>query len=218
MKGLLIKDLQLMKNQKQFFLVAGAVGLVFLIGNYHSAFVVSYLMFMFSTFTVSTIAYDEYDNGAEFLFTLPVSRKQYVREKYLFCVILTGVCWLACVGIELLNMIVRHSEADMQEFLVTSVIFLAIALFMQELMIPVQLKYGSEKRKIVMTGIFVLFFLLFYTGVKLVKKFNISEIKTLINFISSNVAGLITAGIVICIVTFVVSYCISARIMQNKEL
>ena len=33
---------------------------------------------------ISTISYDTFDNGNAFLFTLPFSRKEYTREKYLF--------------------------------------------------------------------------------------------------------------------------------------
>ena len=42
---------------------------------------------------LSTLAYDERDNGFPFLFSLPVDIKTYVGEKYLFCVMtsLVGV-------------------------------------------------------------------------------------------------------------------------------
>ena len=46
---------------------------------------VGYVTFIFTLFTVSTISYDEYDNGYPFLFTLPITRRQYVNEKYVVC-------------------------------------------------------------------------------------------------------------------------------------
>lgn len=39
---------------------------------------------------VGTLSYDETDNGLAFLMTLPVDRKTYVREKYLFILICTA--------------------------------------------------------------------------------------------------------------------------------
>ena len=42
---------------------------------------VGYVTFIFTLFTVSTISYDEYDNGYPFLFTLPITRRQYVNRK-----------------------------------------------------------------------------------------------------------------------------------------
>ena len=84
MKGLLIKDLKLMKNQKSFFMVMAVVGLIFLITWDAPYFAISYITMMFSMFAITSFSYDEFDNGAVYLFTLPFSRKTYVREKYLF--------------------------------------------------------------------------------------------------------------------------------------
>ena len=92
MKGLLIKDFKLMLNQKKFFilivLILGAIA-CFLDFDYY--FLIGYFMFICSLFTISTISYDEFDNGNAFLFTLPFSRSRYVEEKYCFG-ILAGTC------------------------------------------------------------------------------------------------------------------------------
>ena len=78
MKGLLIKDFKLLKNQKQFFLIIGLITFMFLVTNDSPYFTITYATMMFSMFTMSTISYDEYDNGAAYLFSLPISRKGYV--------------------------------------------------------------------------------------------------------------------------------------------
>ena len=80
MKGLLIKDFKLMKNQKQFFLVILFFCIFFVVINGNPAFMISYLMVMCSFFTLSTISYDDFDHGMGYLFTLPVTRKIYVTE------------------------------------------------------------------------------------------------------------------------------------------
>lgn len=41
-----------------------------------------------SMFSLSTISYDEFDNGNAFLFSLPITRKGYVIEKYIFGIML----------------------------------------------------------------------------------------------------------------------------------
>ena len=84
MKGLLIKDFKLMKNQKQFFLMILFFCIFFVVINGNPAFMISYLMVMCSFFTLSTISYDDFDHGMGYLFTLPVTRKIYVTEKYVF--------------------------------------------------------------------------------------------------------------------------------------
>ena len=83
MKGLLIKDLKLMKNNgKNLLLVFLIIGTMMGIMTKELYAAVGYVTFIFTLFTVSTISYDEYDNGYPFLFTLPITRRQYVNEKF----------------------------------------------------------------------------------------------------------------------------------------
>ena len=84
MTGLLMKDLMMLKCQKQFFFVMGVVGLMFLVIYDNPTLVFGYLTIMFSFIPLTTLAYDDADNGSAYLFTLPVSRKGYLVEKYLF--------------------------------------------------------------------------------------------------------------------------------------
>lgn len=97
MKGLLIKDIKLMKNQKNFFFIMLFVAVAMLFAEFDSSFVVSYFTMIASMFVLSTISYDEYDNGYAFLFTMPFARKAYVKEKYMFSILMGG-----CAGIYLL--------------------------------------------------------------------------------------------------------------------
>ena len=88
MKGLLIKDFSLLKNQKNFFILVFVMAGFLTIANgaesSPATFVLPYVGFVSSFFVLSTISYDEYDNGNAFLFTLPFERKVYVVEKYVF--------------------------------------------------------------------------------------------------------------------------------------
>ena len=81
MKGLLIKDFRLMKVQKSFFLLIAVIGVwgTLLSENVTSA--IGFLTFVMSLFSVSSISYDEFDNGNAFLFSLPITRTTYVVEK-----------------------------------------------------------------------------------------------------------------------------------------
>ena len=103
MKGLLIKDLKLMKNQKNFFLVILVVIAFLAAGSDDLSFPMGFTAFIGTLFTLSSISYDEFDNGNAFLFSLPITRKQYVLEKYGFGLLLgigsllTAVCLLSAV-------------------------------------------------------------------------------------------------------------------------
>ena len=74
MKGLLIKDIKLMKNQKTFFTAMTFVGFLFLITQETPYFVITYITTMFSMFTITTLTYDEFENGSAFLFSLQQKR------------------------------------------------------------------------------------------------------------------------------------------------
>ena len=115
MKGLLIKDFKLLKNQKQFFLIIGLITFMFLVTNDSPYFTITYATMMFSMFTMSTISYDEYDNGAAYLFSLPISRKGYVAEKYFGIADITGAY---AAGIILCNLKDGEISKDYYEELI----------------------------------------------------------------------------------------------------
>ena len=56
-------------------------------------FAIGFLTFVMSLFSVSSISYDEFDNGNAFLFSLPITRTTYVVEKYCFGLILGLSAW-----------------------------------------------------------------------------------------------------------------------------
>ena len=94
MKGLLIKDYKLMLGQKSFLGMAALMAVLYLIIYKDPIVAVIFITVMCTMFTVSTLSYDEYENGMAYLFTLPISRNTYVLEKYAFALvncIVTGV-------------------------------------------------------------------------------------------------------------------------------
>ena len=215
MKGMLIKDFSLLKGQKQFFMIAIMFAFIFLFLTDMAGFGVSYLMVMFTIFTLSTIAYDEYDNGNTFLFTLPISRKRYVQEKYVFCLVISAVVCLVDIALILVMNYVKDGT-DMEMLLVTLAAACAVGIVMMAVMIPLQLKFGSEKRQMAMIAGFVIFFFLLYVGKKLVDRFGVPSF---INKIGSLPMGYVAGMIAILVIVMtLISYWISVRIMEKKEL
>ena len=92
MKGLLVKDFLILVKRKQNLLIffCLAIFLSFTTGGY---FILGYLPFLFINLAISTISYDEMDNGYSFLFSLPVSRQKYVLSKY---VLMAAVNIISC--------------------------------------------------------------------------------------------------------------------------
>ena len=61
-----------------------AVVIFMLVAGQDTSFVIMYANIIFMMFGLSTISYDAFDNGEAFLFTLPITKKLYVKEKYVF--------------------------------------------------------------------------------------------------------------------------------------
>ena len=94
MRGLICKDLRLMMVQKNFLIMLAAVALVSLAAMDDPMFVIMYMTLIFTSFILSTMSYDEFDNGFPFLFTLPIARKLYVREKYVLALLSGAAAWV----------------------------------------------------------------------------------------------------------------------------
>ena len=82
MKGLLIKDIKLTLMQKSYFGIVFVIMLASFIFSNDASLGLGFMPLIMTLFTLSTISYDEFDNGNSFLFTLPIQRKEYVVEKH----------------------------------------------------------------------------------------------------------------------------------------
>ena len=207
-----------MLNQKNFFilivLILGATA-CFLDFDYY--FLIGYFMFICSLFTISTISYDEFDNGNAFLFTLPFSRSRYVEEKYCFG-ILAGTCsWFLSFVITTIIQMINFNNFIFSDWMLSTLVMLPIMFVMLAILIPFQLKYGSENGRIAIIiflgGGFVVCYLLANLLAQSQINFN-----SLISFIN-NVDPLIILLIIfaICLAILFVSMKISKRIVLKKE-
>ena len=134
MKGLLIKDFKLMKGQKNFFFLFFFVSIGMPAFSGDASFMLGFLPFVLSLFTLSTISYDEFDNGNAFLFTLPVSRTGYAIEKYVLALLLGGGAW-AFAALLAVAFAVIKGTADIPEILMAAVLVLPVLIVIQALMI-----------------------------------------------------------------------------------
>lgn len=150
MKGLWIKDLKLMTAQKYFFLLI----LLIVIGMSISAedvsmmtFSLGFVPFVVSLFGLSTISYDEFDNGNAFLFTLPITRKEYVLEKYALSFVLAFVSLVMMFLFTIFMVAQKGMMLDFDGWMIPFGLF-ALILLLQAIMIPFHLKFGQERGRI----------------------------------------------------------------------
>lgn len=216
MRGLFVKDLELTLQQKKFFAMLLVVG-VLLSFTSDGTFAVSYFPFVCAMFVTSTISYDEFENGFSFLMTLPITRRSYVVEKYLYALALIGGAWAAGLAAEFLCLFVQSSGSDIVEVFGASLVMLPIALLIDAVMIPFLLKYGQEKGRYVSLGVMGAVIAVAY----LISKAAESRGNSLITLLDAlenagiwRIATVLAAGTAI---VYTVSCLISVAIMEKKE-
>ena len=97
-RGLLEKDFRLFLRQGgNLFLVLAVVAIFFILtGKMGADFIAVYIPSVMAVYSGNTISYDENGHGYTYLFSLPVNKKIYVREKYILSFIMTVCGW--CIG------------------------------------------------------------------------------------------------------------------------
>ena len=220
MKGLLIKDFSIMAKQKKFGVMFILLS-IFLGYSMEPSFVIAYMPVIAMSLAFSTMAYDDLDNGMAFLMALPGSRKNYTIEKYLFSGIVIALAWLVGVVVSLVMYTLKKESFSMGEVMGTDLMLLLLILIMCCVILPIILKYGNEKGRIVLFAVFGVGILIAVGG------------KEIVGFLQQKLGGDITAVIVgikeipialimavvagICLLSFFVSFAISNGIMKKKE-
>lgn len=216
MKGLLIKDFKLMKGQKNFFLVIVVISLIMIITSPGTSFPIGFLGFVGSLFSLSSISYDEFDNGNAFLFSLPITRKGYVQEKYVFGLIL-GITSLLLGTLMSLIAIIITEAGDFNEVLMTAGTLLPIILMILSIMLPLILKFGGEKGRIAIIGVmgFIAVVGLLFTKIAEFMKIDLySFFRNLPHF---EPQVYIILFLLLSVIILAIPYFISFVIMKKKE-
>lgn len=217
MKGLLIKDLKLMLGQKKFFVVVVGMGIFFAFSNANPLSGVSYITMLLSIFTLSTISYDEFDNGMAFLMTLPIERKTYALEKYVFAGL---VSLISAVGTSVLAYIlgmVMNLPVDMTEVIGVACVIVPVSWLILAVTIPLQIKFGSEKGRIAMFLAMGAVFGIFFALAKGLSSSG-ADLSGVVAFLTSLEPWQIVAGVVfVTILVLLVSYLTCVRIINKKE-
>lgn len=216
MKGLLIKDFKLMKGQKSFFMVIIAISLIMTIASPGTSFTIGFLGFVGSLFTLSSISYDEFDNGNAFLFSLPITRKDYVLEKYVFGLI-TGLVSLFFGTMISLIAVVAINTGDINELFMTACALLPTILLILAIMIPFQLKFGGEKGRIAILGVMGFIFVIGLLFMKITEFMGINLYTLVKNFPQISTQSYILLFLLLSSIILTISFIISLAIMKKKE-
>ena len=219
-KGLLLKDWGLLKSQGKgiiYVMIGGAALMVGALNNSvidreeSAACFGIYITVTMAIYVANMLAYDEMDHGFQYLFSLPVTKKDYVREKYIFSISLDAAVWLLGLTITTVVSMIGNYGTDLKKM----VIIAGVALI--ALNIPVRLKFDGEKGRI-MIAVIVLF--LGGAGVltgKMCGRLGVNPTGIFQKIVSLSAGQLLGAGMVILVIGLTVSYQCSIKILEKKE-
>ena len=218
-RGLLEKDFRLILRQGgNLFMVLALVAIFFTImGKTGATFIAVYIPSVMAMYSGNTISYDENGHGYTYLFSLPVNKEMYVREKYIFSFIMTVCGWcigVICAGIAAL---INLEEVLNLEMLAMEVITFFVVQAVAGIMIAIRLRFEGEKGRIVLSIAILIIFAICYTTGSILKT-NLELKESILNVIGG--AGdleIAIALIVLSLLVWYASYKYSMRVMRKKE-
>ena len=214
-RGLLEKDFRLFLRQGgNLFLVLAVVAIFFILtGKMGADFIAVYIPSVMAVYSGNTISYDENGHGYTYLFSLPVNKKIYVREKYILSFIMTVCGWCIgaiCAGIATL---INPEEVLNLEMLAMELIIFFVVQAVAGIMIAIRLRFEGEKGRI---AILIIFAICYTIGSFL--KTNPKFKESILNVIGgTGDLEIAIALIVLSLLVWYASYKYSMRVMRKKE-
>lgn len=171
---------------------------------------------MGALFSLSSISYDEFDNGNAFLFSLPITRKDYVLEKYIFGLI-SGIMFLLLGTVISLVVIGITKTGSFNEIFLTAGSLFPTILLILSIMLPFILKFGGEKGRIAIIGVMGFIFVIGLLLIKTTEYLGI-DLYVLINKLPKfEPLVYIILFLLLSVVILGISYLISLTILKKKE-
>ena len=216
MKGLFLKDFRYLLLQKSFFglILIFGLALSLTMGDRYY-FVLGYLTFMGAILGFITITMDDQTNGMAFLFTLPISRKQYVQEKYLLSILVMLFSSGVSLAAVFLTRWIKHYTTPPSDIIFTALGCCACLIFFLSLMLPLTLKFGEERARLAYLISLGAFIVAIVPIITLINFLNTTHSFSLLWLISTEVWLML--GTFIILLCLVISYRISLRILEHRD-
>lgn len=204
MKGLLLKDTYMTVRLCRMFLLLDVVFLgVWMFGN-GDLFFLTYPCLLTTMVPMTLISYDEREKWDVFAATLPYSRAQIVSCKYLI-----GLCLSVLIlAVAAVGQIFRRTPGGTAEFLTMLPVLLSACLLAPAVLYPFVFRFGAEKGRVV-----------YYVVIAVVCGGSVvlqnMEVASLLGSLS---VGSLPAGVLIASAVYAVSWLLSIRLYEKREL
>lgn len=217
MKGLIIKDLCVIKNQIRSLLLILVFFVFISIINKDATFILFLVPFYMIMILITTFSYDEFNKWECYCNSLPLSRKEIVKAKYLLFNATSLI--VLVLGILASIIVPNFIENTTFESIYASIIGVAFGICLViSLLIPFYYKFGSQKGRI-MLFLTITILALIIGIITSLDIFNNVELMNIINSLNNLSLGMFTLLlIIVTVIIMTISYYISVRIYNNKEL
>lgn len=215
MRGLLEKDFRLLKGQKNFFLLILVITILLSL-NSEDNFAVTYLTFIAGFLTISSFGYDDNGNCMPFLLTLPVSRTLYVKSKYVLGFLLTFIGWMAGMVISMITAFL-HKAPPTADAVLFQLAWVFLWMIMLSFVLPMLFKFGAEKGRMATLAMMLVFMAIVFAFTKLAEELGMDVDACLAALAGQQIVVLVAGMAVVALIMVLISYSISAKIVQKKE-
>jgi len=221
MKGMIAKDIRILLEQKSLMILGIICGMICLFTMKDPTFLIGYVTLIATSMGCVSCAYDEMNNGMAYLMTMPCTRTKYVVEKYIFAVATGIIGWAASMVLSLIYLFVNHIN-DTYLILGESAGLIAVILIIPSFMVPVVLKFGHARSRIMIYIVIGIIFavsglmsLTHLTSITIVKdEITFSLVDYSITLLPTTIVAI---GLTLSIIIFIASLLISIGIVKRKE-
>ena len=216
MRGLIEKDLRVLAKRKQYFLMFAGIALI-LAFTMDDTFIISYVTMIGMVLAISTISYDEADNGLMFIMTLPVSRKQYAIEKHLFGYCTIVISWILGLILQVISSFFKGTFIDISSIFPGALTYLGVFCLILSVMVPIEIHFGMEKSRLAIFGIFGVCFAVGVLGSKITAFFNIDLAPAAAKLSAIPAPVLVLTGSVALVLILSISIFLTIKSIEKKE-
>ncbi len=145
MKGLLLKDLYMIRKHFKMYLLIDAIFIaVAFFGDENMMFLVVPMM-LASVIPITLLAYDERSHWTEYCGSLPYGRAQIVSAKYLIGLLMEAATALAVFA----ALLIKDRSGTVNQIFGAVFVMFVISLIFPTFCLPFSLKFGTEKGRLI---------------------------------------------------------------------
>lgn len=203
MKGLILKDLYMMRKYNMSFLLIFAVFMAVSFFGGENSFFTVYPVLLAGILPVNLIAYDEKSKWMSYAAVFPYSRRQIVTVKYVITAVVYAVILLCTFAVQWLKAAVYGG--DISDIISIISVLAPVGIIPSAVMLPLIFKLGVEKGRIVyILGICII--------CALIPMFTMNE------DLRIDIGAAQLMIIIIPILLFIFSWYVSVRVFEKREL